>query len=123
MELLPEDIERIESLGYSLEYFAVNDNGIWRLKNINGHCVFYDEETRKCKIYEYRPIGCRLYPLNYDDEEGVVVDKACPQWRTVPRSEIDRLKPAVEYFVRRMRETDIYVRARKAGIKIRISTH
>jgi Fe-S-cluster containining protein len=122
MELLPEDIERIETLGYRLEDFAVFDeeSGVWRLRNVNGHCVFFNEETKLCKIYENRPIGCRLYPLNYDDELGVVVDKYCPQWGTVPPSEVNRLRPIVELFVRRIRETDVYVKARRAGIRIRL---
>ncbi len=61
-------------------------DGVWRLRNVDGHCVFYDPDSKRCRIYESRPIGCRLYPpLNYDDEEGAVVDKACPPaWRTVP---------------------------------------
>lgn len=122
MELLPEDIERIEALGYRLTDFAEYDEegGVWRLRNINGHCVFFDENSKLCKIYEHRPIGCRLYPLNYSDEEGVVVDKYCPQWGTVPPSEVNRLRPIIELFIRRIRETDEYVRARRAGIRINL---
>ena len=112
MELLPEDIDRLEALGYRLEDFAVRGrDGVWRLRNINGHCVFYDEESKKCKIYEYRPIGCRLYPLIYDGSR-VTVDKQCPAWHTVPRSEVARLAPIVVEFVRRVRLTDDYVRVR-----------
>ncbi|MGC8571260.1 YkgJ family cysteine cluster protein [Caldivirga sp.] len=122
MELLPEDIERIEQLGYRLEDFAEFDGeyGVWRLRNVNNHCVFFDEESKKCRIYENRPVGCRLYPLNYDDEYGVVVDKYCPQWSTVPVSEVRRLRPVVELFVRRITETNEYVRVKRAGIRIHL---
>jgi Fe-S-cluster containining protein len=26
----------------------------------NGHCVFYEEQTRECAIYEHRPLQCQL---------------------------------------------------------------
>ncbi|AER66417.1 protein of unknown function UPF0153 [Thermovirga lienii DSM 17291] len=29
----------------------------------NGECVFYDSDTNKCSIYEYRPLQCRLFPF------------------------------------------------------------
>lgn len=25
-------------------------------------CEYFDEDTRRCKIYETRPLGCRTYP-------------------------------------------------------------
>jgi Fe-S-cluster containining protein len=29
----------------------------------NGDCVFFDNETRKCKVYEQRPRQCRTWPF------------------------------------------------------------
>jgi uncharacterized protein len=29
----------------------------------NGDCVFFDGETRKCKVYESRPRQCRTWPF------------------------------------------------------------
>ena len=29
----------------------------------NGDCVFFDGETRKCKVYEARPRQCRTWPF------------------------------------------------------------
>jgi Fe-S-cluster containining protein len=29
----------------------------------NGDCVFFDGETRKCKVYEVRPRQCRTWPF------------------------------------------------------------
>ncbi|MEL9989804.1 MAG: YkgJ family cysteine cluster protein [Thermoproteus sp.] len=112
MELLPEDIERIEALGYKLEDFAVVDGEIIRLKNVDGHCVFYDPQTATCRIYSERPIGCRLYPLVYDGRE-VYVDKTCPTWNTVSRREIERLGPYVEKFVEDVKKTKLVIRLRK----------
>ncbi|MGC8544132.1 MAG: YkgJ family cysteine cluster protein [Vulcanisaeta sp.] len=112
MELLPEDIERITSLGYRLEDFAVFDGEIWRLRNVDGHCVFLNPQTMECTIYEDRPIGCRLYPLVYDDVEGPYIDRECPAWNTVDKSEINRLGKYLEVFIRRTAQTKDWVRIR-----------
>lgn len=112
MELLVYDIERIESLGYKLEDFAVFDGGYWRLKSVDGYCVFYDVSTRRCRIYKHRPIGCRLYPLIFDGE-GVSVDRTCPMWRKVPKREVERLAKYVVWFVEESKETDMKLRIRK----------
>jgi hypothetical protein len=29
----------------------------------NGDCVFFDNQTRKCKVYEARPQQCRTWPF------------------------------------------------------------
>ncbi len=80
MILTVEDLYRIIDLGYSLREFAVESKGFIRLRNIDGHCVFLDPKTNKCMIYEYRPIGCRLYPLIYDpDRRRVLIDRFCPK--------------------------------------------
>ncbi len=80
MPLTEEDIRRIESLGYRREEFSIS-NGIVRLRNVNGKCYFLDDGNR-CRIYEHRPEGCRLYPAVFDGEK-VVVDRVCPKWREV----------------------------------------
>jgi len=79
MPLSKEDIKRIMSLGYEIhEFVKVEADGIPRLKNVNGHCVFLDEDTGRCKIYPWRPLGCRLYPLVYVDGTGPGFDEYCP---------------------------------------------
>lgn len=109
MELLAEDIRRIVEAGYKLEDFAVERDGVYRLKNVDGHCVFYEPTSRSCKIYPIRPVGCRLYPLIFDGR-GVDVDKTCPTWDTVPRSELERLGDYVEKFVEESRLTKLKLR-------------
>jgi Fe-S-cluster containining protein len=37
-------------------------NGVLSLREIDGHCIFYENEL--CKIYESRPTVCKLYPYN-----------------------------------------------------------
>ena len=42
-----------------------------------GRCVFLGEDS--CKIYSFRPEGCRLYPLVYNEKDRkAVVHDLCP---------------------------------------------
>ncbi len=77
MPLTREDIERIKSRGYPEWYFVTWDD-VPRLRNVEGRCVFLGEDG-SCSIYEDRPLGCRLYPLVYDPERGVILDDLCPR--------------------------------------------
>lgn len=78
MPLTRLDINRITKLGYQISDFAEKVDHEWRLRNINGKCFFLNEEGR-CKIYKYRPYGCRLYPLVYNwKRRETVLDDLCP---------------------------------------------
>jgi len=83
MILTPSDIKRIESLGYKREYFIVYKDGFYRLRNVDNHCVFLNIERGKCKIYEYRPLGCKIYPVIYVEGIGITLDNECPAINTV----------------------------------------
>ena len=77
MPLSRSDIRRILKVGYNLKDFAIKTAEGWRLKNRSGKCVFLSEKG--CEIYPYRPEGCRLYPLVYDETSGIVrFDNLCP---------------------------------------------
>ena len=77
MTLTPRDVERLEALGYKLEEFAVCEEGVCRLRNVDGHCYFL-EPGRGCRVYRARPLGCRLYPVVCVEGEGLAVDAVCP---------------------------------------------
>jgi Fe-S-cluster containining protein len=78
MLLSKEDIERLERKGYPREFFVLFDKeGYATLRNLKRHCVFFDVENRRCKVYGDRPLGCRLYPIIYDEEKGIAVDEIC----------------------------------------------
>lgn len=86
MILSEQDIKLI--LGYSELYqnqddFAfINHEGLHQLKNIDGHCFFFDINSNKCKIYNMRPQGCRFYPLIYDTfRSKCILDQDCPHPR------------------------------------------
>jgi Fe-S-cluster containining protein len=57
-----------------------NINEQYQLKNIEGHCFFFDFPNRECKIYKLRPQGCRFYPLIYDfNKKDCRLDDDCPR--------------------------------------------
>ncbi|HIJ73573.1 MAG TPA: YkgJ family cysteine cluster protein [Candidatus Hydrogenedentes bacterium] len=51
-------------------------------------CVFLKKKSRRCSIYEHRPILCRLYPLRIQEDrkgkfKGFTLHKSvgCPRYR------------------------------------------
>lgn len=96
MELSSEDIERLEEKGYRLEEFTIIDDGVARLRNVNGYCYFYSRAGKKCQIYEKRPTGCYLYPVVYRANKGAIVDELCPMGQTISEQEL-RTKGIILY--------------------------
>lgn len=48
---------------------STEDHGVLKLikkKPDTGTCVFLDDKTNKCTIYNKRPLECRLYPFVLD---------------------------------------------------------
>jgi hypothetical protein len=88
MELSYEDIKRLEDPGYRLEEFAVTDDGVTRLRNVDGWCYFYSLADKKCRVYGKRPLGCYLYPVVCMVNAGAVVDELCPMGQTVSEQEL-----------------------------------
>jgi len=89
MLLSNADVERLEKAGYNRQKFMRYDkHGFARLRNRHGFCVFYDVVKCRCTIYEHRPLGCRIYPIIYSEQEGIVVDGLCPMKNTVSEIEL-----------------------------------
>jgi len=77
MPLTSFDIERISKQGYDIKDFVVKRKRERQLKNRNGRCVFLGDDG--CKIYFFRPIGCWLYPLVYNENNGKgIIHDFCP---------------------------------------------
>ncbi|MDF1538848.1 MAG: YkgJ family cysteine cluster protein [Candidatus Thorarchaeota archaeon] len=93
MTLTKKDAERIDALGYKrLEYLIKGSDNFCELRNIDGHCFFYDPETKLCKIYEARPDGCRYYPVVYNARKRkCVLDDDCPLREKVSRQEMRKV--------------------------------
>ena len=84
MLLSNEDIKRLERKGYDRALFVQFDKGAYAiLRNQNGNCVFFDPKTRTCRERENRPLGCRIYPVMHDEDNGIVTDSICPARDTV----------------------------------------
>jgi len=109
MMLSEDDIERLESLGYSRQEFTVEKRGFIFLRNINGHCFFLNPATMKCKVYDYRPTGCKFYPIIYSIRGGkCVVDEDCPMSHAVTKEDIEKNRKKIENFVRKLiREAEL----------------
>jgi len=89
MLLSKGDIERLEGLGFSREDFTVSgEDGLTRLRNAGEWCYFYDPEEKKCQVYEYRPLGCFIYPVIYSNDEGVITDEFCSMRQTISEQEL-----------------------------------
>ncbi len=85
------------------EDFVLKNNEYFQLKNVNGHCVFFDISTKKCKIYSNRPQGCRFYPLTYDkDKKTCVFDEDCPRTHLFYQShdEFEKTCEQIQKFLR-----------------------
>jgi dCTP deaminase len=83
MPLSRRDVERLADRGHDPREFSVTDDGFTFLANVDGRCFFLDTGGR-CREYEHRPEGCRLYPLVLDEEmSDLVMDHVCPHGSSV----------------------------------------
>jgi hypothetical protein len=109
MPLTVRDIWRIMKKGFKPEDFLVRRNGERHLRNLDGSCVFL--EKGECKIYSFRPKGCRLYPLIYDQSKNrVIIDQACPHGGEfkIKQSRSKQLRELVKRIKREKRRELLY---------------
>lgn len=91
MLLSEKDIECLERKGFKRDFFVHFDSeGYSFLRNYNGYCIFYNAEKRLCKIYGNRPLGCRIYPVIYDEDRGILVDALCPSCKLISEKQITK---------------------------------
>lgn len=69
------DIEKISKVtGFSVKdiYLTREQNSklIKLMRFKNGACMFFDQGTGRCRIYESRPLDCQLFPLDIDFQNG-----------------------------------------------------
>jgi len=77
MLLSNKDVERIQRLGYKLDYFVRIKKGWLKLKNREERCVFHDGKI--CLIYDNKPEGCKFYPIIFNEENNsAIIDEDCP---------------------------------------------
>ena len=103
MLLCQEDIKLLEKNGYQKESFARFDKaGYAILRNRQGNCVFYDPKKHRCNVYTMRPSGCRVYPVIYDEDKGIIIDNICHAQDTVSEQEKQRKGKQVAALLKRI---------------------
>lgn len=105
MTLTRADAKRINALGYSTSDYAHRvDGGFCELRNVDGHCYFYDQSSKECKIYEARPEGCRWYPVVYHYKKRKCIgDGDCPASPTLTRTNIRKVCHKVRTLVEELK--------------------
>ncbi|WXG43826.1 MAG: YkgJ family cysteine cluster protein [Promethearchaeati archaeon SRVP18_Atabeyarchaeia-1] len=95
MQLSPQDIRRLQRLGYDPSDFTTKKGGFDTLKNVNGVCYFFEAKSNACKVYACRPEGCRYYPIVYsiDERKPVIDGEVCERTFTITGEEIKRAAP------------------------------
>jgi Fe-S-cluster containining protein len=103
MLLSNADIKRLEKKGVKKQKFVYYDReGFARIQNFRGFCIFYDIEKKRCKVYKDRPLGCRIYPIIFDEEEGIIVDDLCPMKNTITKIELKNKGKKVRELLKRI---------------------
>ncbi len=87
MPLTKADIKHLKKAGFKPKEFAVYNGGMFKLRNVDGYCFFYDKKRKRCRVYRFRPEGCRIYPVVWVDGLGVKIDKLCPMKHTITKKE------------------------------------
>jgi Fe-S-cluster containining protein len=88
MLLSKKDINRLEKIGFSPNIFVVFDkHGYAQLRNHTGYCFFYDRLNHRCSVYVNRPAGCRVYPVIFDEDKGIILDIICDSRKSITQSE------------------------------------
>ncbi len=87
MELSSQHVKRLEEADHHQEEFAVLNDGLIQLRNVEGRCYFYSIAEKKCRIYEIRPLDAIWYPVVYLINEGATVDELCPRGQTNSENE------------------------------------
>ena len=102
MFLSQDDIDRIVAQGYAENDFTFrNKEGFFQLKNVEGECYFL--KNNKCQIYEFRPTGCRFYPIIFDlDKNKAVLDDECPLIETITEKTIKTFEKDLRKFITNM---------------------
>ena len=89
MELCDADISRLKGRDYDEgDFCSTSKDGIRRLRNVDGHCFFYDGQKKRCREYAHRPLGCAIYPVIISDDE-IAIDSLCPEAGSLTKKEVE----------------------------------
>lgn len=63
-------------------------------KKANGNCLFLDDSTMKCTVYDRRPLECQIYPFLLNFESGlsnVLLDERFRSHLSTLKSDKDKI--------------------------------
>ena len=119
MILSDADVKCVEAIGYDRQKFVHQDrHGFIRLRNYHGFCVFYNVERCRCIIYKHRPLGCRIYPVIYSKQEGIIVDDLCAMINTVSKIELRRKGRKLINLLQKIDAEATYNRNKTKNVKV-----
>ena len=119
MILSNADVKCLEAIGYYRQKFVRQDrHGFIRLRNHHGFCVFYNVERCRCIIYKHRPLGCRIYPVIYSEQEGIIVDDICAMINTVSKIELERKGRKLISLLQKIDAEATYNRNKTKNVKV-----
>jgi uncharacterized protein len=77
IQLLNEDVERLESAGHPKDTFMeFEDNDLYLRKTTSG-CVF--QQGPVCTVHPHRPLACRTFPFILPESDGDIQrEESCP---------------------------------------------
>lgn len=52
-----------------------DQKAVMGLRSIKDHCIFLDNQTNRCTIYEHRPVTCRDHPFNATFSDSGALEK------------------------------------------------
>ncbi|PIE57578.1 MAG: Fe-S oxidoreductase [Desulfobulbus propionicus] len=91
VSLSPYDQERMAAaLGITEEearerYWRITGTVV-QMQVVDGHCIFYDEQLRGCRVHQGRPERCREWPLHpsmiHDHTNYLTITESCPGLNT-----------------------------------------
>jgi len=55
-----------------------------------------------CKVYNYRPLGCRIYSVIYVECEGPSVDEECPLSHTLTTNQLIKGMKLINEFIKKI---------------------
>ena len=91
MLLCNRDIECLEKRGYDRDSFVrFDEEGYAFLRNQDGNCVFFNPAKRTCNERSIRPAGCRIYPVMFDEDKGIVIDELCAARNTITEKQKEK---------------------------------
>jgi len=115
-----ENAEKIEKkFGKKIFKPFENSKRIFQLKLIKSKkpsiyiCPFFDEETKKCTIYNLRPLDCILFPFTLVRRNGkiylgIVNEKMCPPMKNVTKEDIENAKKILIKKIKKEKIGDVF---------------